>query len=45
MVRKTSHSPFFTSVRRNSQLANKPEVGGAFMLPEDMAAAPKREID
>ena len=44
MVRKTLHSPFFTSVPRNSHLANKPEVGGAFILPEDMAAAPKREI-
>ena len=43
MVRKTLHGPFFTSVLRNSHLANKPEVGGTFILPEDMAAAPKRE--
>ena len=44
MVRKTLHSPYFTSVPRNSHLANKPEVGGAFILPEDTPAAPKREI-
>ena len=35
MVRKTLHSPFFTSVPRNSNLANKPGVGGGFILPED----------
>ena len=44
MVRKTLHSPFFTSVPRNSNLANKPGVGGGLILPEDMTAAPKREI-
>lgn len=44
MVRKTLHSPFFTSVPRNNHLGNKPVFGGAFILPEDMAAAPKREI-
>ena len=44
MVRRTLHSPFFTSVPRNSHLANKSEVGGAFILPEDMTAVPKREI-
>ena len=44
MVRKTLHSPFFTSVPRNSDLANKPKVDDTFILPEDMVPAPKREI-
>ena len=44
MVRKTLHSPFFTSVPRNSDLTNKPEVDDTFILPEDMAPAPKRKI-
>ena len=44
MVRKTLHSPFLTSVPRNSDLANKPEVDDTFILPEDVVPAPKREI-